>query len=100
LTDSDEVDWPILQIGINRLITTLPPKILNQGIYTIEIMASLHNREWIIEPGKNNSCILFEISGYLSSSPFWYSKRPGLIAPIIKWNNMHTNENIKNNDII
>jgi lipopolysaccharide transport system ATP-binding protein len=100
MTDSDEVDWPILQIGINRLITTLPQKILNQGIYTIEIMASLHNREWIIEPGKNNSCILFEISGYLSSSPFWYSKRPGLIAPIIKWNNMHTNENIKNNDII
>jgi lipopolysaccharide transport system ATP-binding protein len=92
MTDSTETEWPILQIGINRLITSLPKKILNQGIYTIEIMASLHNRQWIIEPGKKINSIVFEISGDLSVSPFWYSKRPGVLAPILKWKSININE--------
>jgi lipopolysaccharide transport system ATP-binding protein len=88
-TDSEEAYWPVLTPGTNLLVTALPIEILNEGNYTIEVMASLHNRQWIIEPRKTNINIAFEISGRLSKSPFWFSKRPGVIAPVYRWNKVH-----------
>jgi lipopolysaccharide transport system ATP-binding protein len=85
MTDSEEKYWPKLLTGMNRLKTSLPHRLLNEGKYTIEVMASLHNRQWIIEPGTANNSIVFGVSGGLSESPFWYSKRPGIIAPIFRW---------------
>lgn len=90
MTDSNEVDWPKISIGRQTLVTLLPRHLLNEGSYTIEVMASLHNRQWIIEPGRSSNGIIFKVSGGLSESPFWYAKRPGIIAPILRWQETHT----------
>jgi lipopolysaccharide transport system ATP-binding protein len=84
-TDTSEKDWPKLSVGHNLLITTLPKKLLNEGSYSIEVMASLHNRQWLIEPGKSSNRIGFKVAGGLSDSPIWLTKRRGVIAPIIPW---------------
>jgi lipopolysaccharide transport system ATP-binding protein len=88
-TDTPEDEWPVVSVGKNRFISRIPQRLLNEGNYTIEVMASLHSRQWLIEPGKSNNAISFRISGGLSDSPFWYSTRPGVIAPVLKWENTH-----------
>jgi lipopolysaccharide transport system ATP-binding protein len=42
-------------------------------------------QQWIINPDKNSPYICFTVKGSLSNSPYWYQRRPGLLAPIIKW---------------
>ena len=86
-TDASEEYWPQLKVGKNILISKIPYRLLNEGIYTIEVMASLHNHLWLVEPGKFSNYISFRILGGLSDSPFWFSRRPGTIAPVIAWEN-------------
>jgi len=88
-TDTAEDGWPVFSIGKNRLVSKIPQRLLNEGSYSIEVMASLHNRQWLIEPGKSHNAISFRISGGLSDSPLWYSRRPGVIAPVLPWRNIH-----------
>lgn len=84
-TDVAEENWPKLQTGLCVLRGKLPERLLNQGGYRIEFVASLHFREWILQPGLNAPSIQIEINGGLSESPYWMVKRPGLIAPVIEW---------------
>lgn len=84
-TDQPEENWPMLKIGKNTLRCNFPPHLLNEGTYRIEFLGSLHFRQWIFRPGKNNPSIVIEIRGGLSNSPLWIAKRPGLLAPIIEW---------------
>ncbi|QQS26910.1 ATP-binding cassette domain-containing protein [bacterium] len=66
--------------------TVFPTNILNEGDYIIEILASLHNQRWLLEPGGNVPTLSFSIKGGLSNSPYWQDKRPGIIAPVLDWN--------------
>ena len=86
-TDTNKVLWPKIKEGQNRLYCKLPLEILNEGIYRIELIGGLHNREWLFEPNHNAPSIFLTVKGSLSESPFWTTKRPGLLAPIIKWKN-------------
>jgi lipopolysaccharide transport system ATP-binding protein len=83
--DTDENTWPKLKIGINILKSEIPIRTINEGKFRIEMIASLHYRKWILEPGNNNPAIILEIVGGLSDSPLWIMKRPGILAPVIKW---------------
>ncbi len=84
---NDEVEdkWPRLNLGRNQLRCHLPPHLLNEGSYHIQLIASLHFRLWIIEPNMSQPGIPFTIQGGLSDSPYWYAKRPGRLAPILEW---------------
>lgn len=84
-TDSRESDWPKLEVGTNRLRLRLPSRLLNQGTYQIELIISVHFREWLIQPGNNAPRIPLTIQGGLSDSPYWNLKRPGLLGPCLKW---------------
>ncbi|MGF7078033.1 ABC transporter ATP-binding protein [Mucilaginibacter sp. UYCu711] len=84
-SDNNENYWPKLTIGLNTLRSEFPSRTLNEGKYRIELIASLHYRKWILEPGKNNPSITLEIEGGLSDSPLWIMKRPGIMAPVIRW---------------
>jgi lipopolysaccharide transport system ATP-binding protein len=90
-TDSKQAEWPKLRIGINKIVSTIPQRFLNQGIYRIELLVSLHYIKWILEPQKKSPVIYLKIQGGLSDSPYWMVKRPGILAPEIKW---HYKENI------
>jgi len=58
---------------------------LNEGNYRLELICSLHFRKWIFQPNKDNPSINLNIKGGLSESSYWMIKRPGIIAPILKW---------------
>lgn len=83
--DTEERAWPKLKKGLNRLRTEIPRRLLNEGGYKIELLASLHQRKWIMEPGNNNPVIKIDITGDLSDSPLWLVRRPGFVAPVIEW---------------
>lgn len=84
-TDTKPEEWPKLSNGHYLLRSRIPPRTLNEGIYRIELIASLHFREWLLEPAKNAPSIYLRIQGGLSDSPLWMMKRPGIIAPVIQW---------------
>ena len=85
MTDSEENAWPHLGLGFCRLRSRVPPQLLNEGEYTLELMVGLHYREWLIPPGGNAPSISLSIRGGLSKSPYWISKRPGALAPVLEW---------------
>jgi len=84
-TDSNESDWPKLNIGYNKIKSRLPIEILNSGIYKIELIASLYFKEWIITPNKINPTIFFNFSKKFNESKYWIQKRPGIVTPNNKW---------------
>jgi lipopolysaccharide transport system ATP-binding protein len=84
-TDGPEDQWPPLGPGLIEWRCTLPKRFLNEGVYRLELIASLHCREWLVRPGHNSPTIHFEVRGGLSDSPYWLFARPGLLAPEWKW---------------
>lgn len=84
-TDMPDDNWPKLQLGKNLLQTQIPAHVLNDGDYRIELIASLHYKEWLYEPERNAPTLHFEVRGGLSDSTFFVLPRPGVIAPILNW---------------
>ncbi len=85
ITDTDEYTWPRIALGHCRLKSRIPSRLLNEGEYTLDLMLGLHYREWLVEPRRNAPTISFNIRGGLSDSPYWISRRPGVFAPVLKW---------------
>lgn len=84
-TDGPESEWPKLDRGEVELRCELPRRLLNEGIYRVELCFSLHCRDWMVRPGHNSPSVHFEIRGGLSDSPYWLFARPGIFAPEWKW---------------
>lgn len=84
-TDVADAEWPKLKMGKNTLQTKIPAHLLNEGDYRIELVSSLHFKEWLYEPEKNAPTLHFEVRGGLSDSTFFVLSRPGVIAPILDW---------------
>lgn len=84
-TDSERATWPPLRLGRNELSCELPSRLLNEGTYSIHLIASLHNREWLARPMIDAPFRRVEIRGGLSDSPYWTGPRPGRLAPVLVW---------------
>ncbi len=84
-TDQPENKWPRLERGKCVLASRIPKKFFNEGHYRIELIASLHFRQWLLEPGRNCPSVRLTIQAGLSDSPYWIAKRPGILAPEIEW---------------
>ena len=84
-TDTAEDAWPGLSLGRNILRARFQKNLLNEGAYSLALLAACFQREWILTPDGNNPCIHFEIRGGLSESPYWYEKRRGVLAPVLRW---------------
>ena len=88
-TDTAESEWPQLAVGNVRVKVRIPSRLLNAGDYRVDVLASLHNRQWIFEMGRGPSLQL-SIQGGLSDSPYWLSRRAGLLAPVLRWHHEPT----------
>lgn len=71
--------------GHNVLTGEIPSHFLNEGEYYIYFSASLHFIQWFVNPEEDSPCLKLSIMGGLSESPFWTIKRPGVCAPLLKW---------------
>ena len=76
-----------MKVGLNSLNVLIPKNFLNEGEYFIHLTASVHYKYWIFEPNVNSPVITLKIQGGLSESNLWISKRPGILAPILNFNN-------------
>ncbi len=84
-TDEHPQDWPKVKNGNVVLKSRLPKRFLNEGTYRLELIASLHFKQWLCEPSLNPPTVYLKIRGRLSESPHWIMKRPGSLAPVMKW---------------
>jgi lipopolysaccharide transport system ATP-binding protein len=84
-TDGPEENWIELSKGINVLRCKIPNRFLNEGTYRIECIGRLHPGQWLFEPGRNAPPIFLTILGGLSDSPYWMNRRPGILAPVMKY---------------
>ncbi len=86
-TDSNKKYWPNLNTGKCAIKSKLPIEILNSGIFKIELLGGLHFKEWLFQPNKSNPTIIINYMKKYDESVYWAQKRPGLLAPTIKWEN-------------
>jgi lipopolysaccharide transport system ATP-binding protein len=84
-TDTDQPLWANLDQGPFLLTCEIPPHLLNEGTYFVEFIASIHHQTWLLKPGANVPRFQFSIRDGLSDSPIWSERRPGLLAPVLKW---------------
>jgi len=86
-TDQDESNWPKIKNGKNCFKCKFPQRLFNEGTFRIEFIGGLHKKEWLFEPSVNCPSIIVNISGGLSDSPLWMTKRVGVLAPVLNWVN-------------
>jgi lipopolysaccharide transport system ATP-binding protein len=84
-TDTEEKKWPILKPGKCLLKTELPEEILNSGTYKIELLGNSHFKDMPFAVGKLNPTIIMNYVKKFDQSIYWTQKRPGVLAPTIKW---------------
>jgi lipopolysaccharide transport system ATP-binding protein len=83
--DKPESEWIKLEKGKNKFVGWIPPHFLNENDYVIEVVAYIYQTLAILNPGVNAPQLEFSIQGGLSNSPYWYSARRGLMAPILEY---------------
>jgi len=84
-TDTKPEKWPRLRLGRIVLRGRVPPGLLNEGTYRLDLIAALHNREWVFDPDRATPSVFLELQGGLSDSPLRNTKRPGFLAPVLPW---------------
>ena len=83
--DTAPEHWPTLKPGQTTLRTRMPKRLLNHGIYRIEMIAGIANRQWLMEPGDRAPHVTLEIAGKLSDSPQYVQARSTVLAPVYPW---------------
>lgn len=73
--------------GTVRIRSKIPSSFLNEGRYRVELIGGIHYKQWLFDPYQYTPSIFINIVAPMSESDFWINKRPGIIAPIIKWDN-------------
>jgi lipopolysaccharide transport system ATP-binding protein len=85
-TDGAAESWPTVRQGENHWRCVIPAGLLNGGVYFLCPRIGIHNVNWIVNI---DSAVEFELMLDHGVSPFWNSlsgsNRPGLIAPILQW---------------
>jgi lipopolysaccharide transport system ATP-binding protein len=83
--DGAVAEWPTLATGRNLLRAELPCGLLNEGSYRISLLAGLDEGDWLVHPGAGAPSITLDVCGGFGDSPRWTGRRPGLIAPLVRW---------------
>jgi lipopolysaccharide transport system ATP-binding protein len=84
-TDENPDFWPKLDCGRVTLTSAVPKRFLNQGLFRVELFASIHSQTWFSQPGATPYAVFLRIAGGLSDSPYWTNPRLGTVAPVLRW---------------
>jgi len=84
-TDENPDFWPKLDCGRVTLTSAVPKRFLNQGLFRVELFASIHGQTWLSQPGATPYAVFLRVVGGLSDSPYWTSPRLGTVAPVLRW---------------
>src|ERR1043166_368889 len=84
-TDQTPEQWPRLERGQLTLTSPVPRRLLNEGLWRLELHAGIHNQAWFSQPGATPYAVFLRIAGGLSDSPYWTTPRAGVVAPVVPW---------------
>ena len=84
-TDEPPDKWPTLKPGNVHIKSRIPIEVLNEGTYELRLISGIHYQYWITDPDGKVPTIFFSVQGGFSRSPYWLTKRPGLLAPTCRW---------------
>lgn len=87
-TDEKQEKWAKFDPGIVKIRSKFPKRILNEGSYRIELLFVLHGIKRIIGPGDVGPSLNLILKDGISDSPYWLSRREGVVAPVITWTNL------------
>lgn len=99
-TDANDDFVADLKVGSVVLLTEIPPRFLNQGIYRLDFMAGLHYVGWLAEPGNASHAVFLRIEGGMSDSIYWRAHRPGIVAPVLPWRVSQVREAVPETDAV
>jgi hypothetical protein len=79
-----------LKAGRHRLKTHIPPCLLNDGDYSVEIIAGLHGYGWLLPPHQREVYTKFSVQGgSLDSLHISAITRPGFLMATFDWEVRH-----------
>ncbi|HET6496188.1 MAG TPA: polysaccharide ABC transporter ATP-binding protein [Thermoleophilia bacterium] len=84
-TDGDPEGWPRLPVGESTLRCTIPAGVLNEGSYGVIPKADVYRSHWIVN---GDDSVWFEVIKDHSESPFFWTRNPGPIAPVLEWTSL------------
>jgi lipopolysaccharide transport system ATP-binding protein len=84
-TDHSPEHWPKLERGLVTLASAVPKRLLNEGLFRLELHSGIHNQVWFSQPGATSYAVFLRIAGGLSDSPYWTAPRAGVVAPVVPW---------------
>jgi lipopolysaccharide transport system ATP-binding protein len=85
-TDQPESAWPAFKPNaINHVRTQIDTSILNEGVYSVYLLASIHCVKMLYTT-QDDVVLQFTIFGNRGNSPYWTTKRGSTLAPAIPWN--------------
>ena len=71
--------------GCQSIKVTLPSSYFNQGKFRVELIAAIHNKEWIFRPLFNAPFLSFSVYSLSNLNNVWMEKRPGILMPVIQY---------------
>jgi lipopolysaccharide transport system ATP-binding protein len=89
-SDQPDAGWPRLRLGEVLLSAPLPRRLLNEGLYRLDLMAGLHGERWFSVHFTTPYTVFLRIQGGLSDSSHWRNSRPGVVAPVLSWSGSET----------
>lgn len=96
-TDTSVEKWLEFEEGKATVIGMLPKKILNNGLYRLEMSIRIKGTSsWIVRHARNSPLIFFDIEGKISDSPYYLQSRNDILSPIIEWEKIQGNKHEKN----
>jgi lipopolysaccharide transport system ATP-binding protein len=84
-SDQADANWPKMTVGDVVLSAAVPPRLLNEGLYRLDLMAGLYGERWFSVHFSTPYAVFLRIQGGMSDSSHWRNSRPGIVAPILGW---------------
>ncbi|MEQ9552988.1 MAG: polysaccharide ABC transporter ATP-binding protein [Coleofasciculus sp. G3-WIS-01] len=75
-------EWYKLGKGLYKFAVTIPACLLNSATYYVSPCAGEHQVKWLF---KYEKLVKFNVNFQIFNTEFLVKKRPGVIAPILKW---------------
>lgn len=85
-TDHNKAELDKFSKGRNTIKVQLPLEILNDGDYSLQLIAGIHNINPILPRIESKITISFTVVGNPDRSNNWNFKRNSMVAPILNWN--------------
>ncbi len=84
-TDDPSLIGQHCKAGDRIFRTRIPTEILNAGTYSLRLIGGLHNKMWLYQPHFSPLQIDIEVPDSFTLSPYWITRRPGILAVNPSW---------------